>query len=172
LAATAYWRRTRKPEPTFGRDVAPLVYGKCAVCHRPGESAPFNLLTYDDVRSHARQIVDVTQSGFMPPWLPAEGSGNFVGARRLTADERDTLKRWVDAGAPGGDPSLWPDPPTFVDRWQADPPDLVLESPAYTLKSQARAGSVRCAALDSLHRIASRQSAGDAPRPARRRQLE
>ena len=48
------------------------------------------------------------------------------------------LKQWVDAGAPPGDSSQWPDPPAFVDRWQSDRPDLILESPAYTLKSQVR----------------------------------
>ena len=36
--------------PTFNRDVAPLVFKNCAACHRPGEVAPFSLLTYADVK--------------------------------------------------------------------------------------------------------------------------
>src|ERR1700752_2129888 len=75
---------------TFAHDVAPIVFSHCAACHRPGESAPFGLLSYDDVRRRARQIVDVTQKRFMPPWLPNEG--DFIGDRRLSDRELETIK--------------------------------------------------------------------------------
>ena len=123
---------------TFARDVAPIVFAKCSGCHYPDEAAPFSLLSYDDVRSRARQIVDVTQKGIMPPWLPVEGHGDFLGARRLTTLERQILKNWVDQGSPSGDPSSIPERPELVDRWQTSPPDLVLETPDYTLTSQER----------------------------------
>jgi mono/diheme cytochrome c family protein len=59
---------------TFNRDIAPVVFRSCAPCHHSGEAGPFPLLTYGDVKSHARQIADVTQKRLMPPWLPsAEG---------------------------------------------------------------------------------------------------
>ena len=62
------------PRPvTYSRDIAPLIEQNCAACHRPGEAAPFSLLTYEDVRKHARQIVAVTKSRYMPPWLPQPG---------------------------------------------------------------------------------------------------
>lgn len=35
---------------TFDRDVAPLLWSRCSTCHRPGQIAPFALLTFDDVR--------------------------------------------------------------------------------------------------------------------------
>jgi len=122
---------------TFATDVAPIIFANCSGCHYPDEAAPFSLLTYDDVRSHARQIVDVTQRQIMPPWLPAEGHGDFVGARRLTTLERQTLKQWVEQGSPCGDPSSIPAMPELVDNWQISPPDLVVETPDYTLASQA-----------------------------------
>jgi len=31
--------------PTFNKDIAPILYQQCATCHRPGEVAPFSLLT-------------------------------------------------------------------------------------------------------------------------------
>jgi mono/diheme cytochrome c family protein len=31
----------QQPRVTFTRDVAPIVFGSCASCHRPGGSAPF-----------------------------------------------------------------------------------------------------------------------------------
>ncbi len=123
---------------TFARDVAPIVFSRCAGCHHPGEAAPFSLMTYDDVRRHARQIVDVTQKRFMPPWLPTQGQGEFVGARRLTDQELLTISDWVEAGSPEGDASRTPRPPVFTDGWQTGTPDLVLESPAYTLSAQDR----------------------------------
>ena len=120
---------------TFARDVAPIVFDKCATCHHPGEAAPFSLLTYDDVRRRAKQIVDVTQKRFMPPWLPTEGEEQFVGARRLTDRQLETLQQWADAGTPRGNDSEMPATPVFTDGWQAGLPDLVIESPAFKLPS-------------------------------------
>src|SRR3954470_4495699 len=82
--------------PTFARDVAPIVYRSCASCHQPGEAAPLSLLSYDDVRRHARPIAEVTQRGFMPPWMPTEGAELFRGARGLTEAERRMLQLWAD----------------------------------------------------------------------------
>jgi tetratricopeptide (TPR) repeat protein len=120
---------------TFARDVAPIIFKRCAACHHPGEAAPFSLLSYDDVRRRARQIIDVTRKRFMPPWLPTQGDEQFVGTRRLTDHELQTLQGWVDAGAPRGDESELPAAPVFTDGWQTGTPDLVLESPAFKLSS-------------------------------------
>ncbi len=122
--------------PTFNRSIAPIVFAKCSTCHRPGEAAPFSLLTYEDVRRRASQIADVTQRRFMPPWLPQEGHGEFVGARRLTDQEIQTIEAWAKAAAPRGDESDLPATPTFVDGWQLGTPDLVIESPPYVLSGQ------------------------------------
>ena len=73
---------------TFVRDVAPVIYAKCGVCHRPGGSGPFSLLTYAEARQHARQIATVTQRGYMPPYLAdAHVSGPFMNQPRLTDAE-------------------------------------------------------------------------------------
>ncbi len=120
--------------PTFARDVAPIVFENCAPCHRPGESGPFDLLTYQDVRRRARQMVEVTQSGFMPPWLPEAGYGEFRGARRLTEEQKATLAAWVDAGTPLGDAEAIPALPQWTEGWQLGEPDLVVRmKPAYML---------------------------------------
>jgi len=106
--------------------VAPIVYGHCAVCHRPGEIGPFSLLTYDDVRRHARQIAEVTARRVMPPWKPDPGVGDFVDARVLSAAEIDTIARWVAEGAPEGDRRDLPPTPNWHDGWPLGPPDLVV----------------------------------------------
>ncbi|MFL5329747.1 MAG: tetratricopeptide repeat protein [Gemmataceae bacterium] len=121
---------------TFNRDVAPVVFSKCATCHHAGEAAPFNLLTYDDVKRRGRQIVDVTQRRFMPPWLPSEDHGDFIGSRRLTDRELLVIKKWVDSGTPVGEAADLPAAPSFTEGWQAGPPDLVLETPDYKVSAE------------------------------------
>jgi tetratricopeptide (TPR) repeat protein len=91
------------------------------------------LLSYGDARRHAKQIAEVTGRRFMPPWQPEPTHGEFAGARRLSDGEIATLKQWADVGSPEGHAADLPDPPKFSDGWQLGPPDLVLESPAYTL---------------------------------------
>jgi tetratricopeptide (TPR) repeat protein len=112
--------------PTFSRDVAPIVYEQCSTCHRPGESGPFPLLTYEDVRARGKQIADVVQRRVMPPW-PPDGSGPpLVGERRLTDRQIGTLRSWVMAGMPQGDPALLPPRPQWPEGWQLGTPDLVV----------------------------------------------
>lgn len=141
-------RAGKKTEPpnapglvTFNKDVAPIISKNCAPCHRPGESGPFPLLSYQDVKKHAGQVAAVTRIRFMPPWLPEPGYGNFVGQRRLTEDEIQTIQRWVQQGALEGDPKDKPAPPSFVEGWQLGKPDLELTLPrAYILPARGDAG--------------------------------
>jgi tetratricopeptide (TPR) repeat protein len=111
---------------TFNRDVAPIIFHSCATCHRPGEAAPFSLLTYSDVKKHARQIADVTRSRAMPPWLPEPQELKFADEMRLSNAEIDLIRRWVEQGEAEGAPADLPAAPKFVDGWALGKPDLVL----------------------------------------------
>jgi mono/diheme cytochrome c family protein len=113
--------------PTFTRDVAPILYQHCAVCHHAGQVAPFPLLTYADAARRARLIADVTASRYMPPWKPV--AGHFQNERRLTVAEIDTLRRWAASGTPEGDPKLAPPVPQFTSDWALGNPDLVIQLP-------------------------------------------
>ena len=118
---------------SFHQDVAPILYARCANCHRPEGAAPFSLLTFDDARRRAKQIATVTKSRFMPPWLPEEGHEVFAGDRRLRDDEVAVLAAWSVAGAPEGDAKDSPAAPVFHSGWQLGEPDLVLESSTFEL---------------------------------------
>jgi tetratricopeptide (TPR) repeat protein len=121
---------------TFNRDIAPIVFDNCAVCHRPGDAAPFSLLSYDDVSKRAEQIVTVTQSRFMPPWLPEAGFGEFLDQRHLTDAQIQIFAKWFDVGTPEGKPDDLPPQPTFAEGWQLGTPDLIVEMPEeYTLSA-------------------------------------
>src|SRR6185436_19233573 len=115
--------------PTFNRELAPFFWKHCGSCHRPDGSAPFSLLTYDDVRSHARLISTVLKDGTMPPWLPEPGHGNFAGERRVTAQEIEQFERWVADGAPRGRDENLPPQPVWPGDWPLGQPDLVLDLP-------------------------------------------
>ncbi len=119
--------RSSVPAPvTYNRDIAPIIFHSCATCHRPGEAAPFSLLSYSDVKKHARQIVDVTQSRSMPPWLPEPQKLKFADELRLTDSELSLIQRWVEQGAVEGDPADLPPAPKFVEGWRLGQPDLIL----------------------------------------------
>jgi tetratricopeptide (TPR) repeat protein len=120
---------------TFNQDVAPIVFSQCAPCHRPGEAAPFSLLSYHDAKIRAQQIAAVTRSRYMPPWLPEPGYGDFAESRRLSEGQIAIIQRWADQGAPEGDPKFLPPTPHFTEGWQLGPPDLVLTMPPYTLSA-------------------------------------
>src|ERR1700761_5086350 len=112
---------------TFSRQIAPILYKQCSSCHHPGGSGPFSLLSYADAKRWGTQIKTVTQSRYMPPWLPEPGFGNFADSRRLPAGDIALLKEWVESGMPEGDFREAPKAPVFSGEWQLGTPDLVLK---------------------------------------------
>jgi mono/diheme cytochrome c family protein len=132
LGALASASGQTKPEsatvnPTYTKDIAPILFKNCTACHRPGEIAPMSLLTYADIRPHAKAIRDEVSEGNMPPWHADAPAGTFLNERGLSEAERKTLLQWVAAGAPEGDPKDLPPAPTYPDGWAIGTPDVVLE---------------------------------------------
>ncbi|HAE13794.1 MAG: hypothetical protein H6548_09610 [Chitinophagales bacterium] len=114
-----------KKEVTFA-DVAPVIRENCMPCHRPGSAGPFSLISYDDMVRKAKTIVRVTQSGFMPPWPADPEYTHFAGERRLTEDQKELIRKWVEAGTPLGDTTLLSPPPHYPDGSMLGEPDLVV----------------------------------------------
>jgi TPR repeat len=127
----------RAQSVTYTKDVAPLLADRCGMCHHAGGSAPFALVSYADAKRHAGQIATVTTNRFMPPWKTDPTDGPFVGQRPLSDREILVLRRWLEAGAPEGDPRDLPPSRNWVDGWQLGNPDLVitLKQP-YTLPAE------------------------------------
>jgi hypothetical protein len=113
--------------PTFSRDVAPIMFAKCASCHRPGEVAPMPLLSFKDARPWAGAIRQKVAARAMPPWHADRQYGTFVNNFSLSDREIDTIVQWVDGGAREGDPAALPQRPTFTEGWQIGTPDVVFE---------------------------------------------
>jgi len=112
---------------TFTENVAPIIFDKCAGCHRPGEAAPFSLLSYDDVRKRSKLIATVTQSRYMPPWQATSEMGDFRDDRRLSDAQIRTIQQWIDGGMAEGDTKKLPALRTFTPGWQLGQPDLIVK---------------------------------------------
>jgi mono/diheme cytochrome c family protein len=114
--------------PTFYKDVLPILQKNCQSCHRPGEVAPMSLVTYEQARPWARAIKTAVVSRQMPPWFAEPGYAHLSNDRRLSDGEVDAIVKWVDAGAPGGDPAAAPPPVAFENGWNITP-DVNVEMP-------------------------------------------
>ena len=114
---------------TYNRDIAPIVHAHCTNCHRDGEVAPFALTSYGDAAKRAAWILEVVESGFMPPWRAKQGHGQFTGERHLTDSEVALIKSWVAGGAPEGNLDDLPPLPKFASGWRLGQPDLVVRVP-------------------------------------------
>lgn len=114
---------------TYHRDVEPILQERCQSCHRPGQVAPFSLLSYADAKSWATEIKEFATTRQMPPWKAEPGHGEFRDVRRMSDAEIATLAAWADAGAPKGDPKTAPPARNWGDGWSLGKPDLVLTMP-------------------------------------------
>ncbi len=116
------------PQPTYSRDVAPILQKNCQECHRRGQVAPFALETYKQARKRASDIASVVEERRMPPWKASPHYGvQFRGDRSLAEKDIATLIAWSESGAPEGDRGELPPNPKFSDDWALGKPDLVLD---------------------------------------------
>ena len=132
--------------PTFTKDIAPIFQAKCEACHRPNSIAPMSLVTYQESRPWARSIRDRVSTRQMPPWHidRTVGISEFSNDRSLSDAEIDAVVRWVDGGAPRGNPAdmpaarEWPDESKWYFAEQfGGPPDLIVKSAPYTMPAEA-----------------------------------
>ena len=127
---------------TFTKDVAPILQERCQVCHRAGTFAPMSLMTYEQARPWAKSIKQKVLAREMPPWFIDKNVGvqHFSNDVSLTEQEMATIAKWVDSGAPQGNPADMPPPRQFPDgeAWQIGQPDLIVALPQdVVVKSKA-----------------------------------
>jgi hypothetical protein len=132
--------------PTFTKDVAPILQEKCQNCHRKGSMAPMSLVTYEETRPWAKSIKERVVTRNMPPWHldKTVGIQHFQNDMSLADNQIAVLARWVDAGAPLGDPKDMPPPKQWPndDSWQLEKqfgkPDFILKSEPYTMPAKGQ----------------------------------
>src|SRR6185369_4601913 len=96
--------------PTFSKDIAPIFQAKCEVCHRAGSMAPMSLRTFEEVCPWARAIRERVIQRQMPPWHldKTVGIQEFKNDRSLSDEQIALIVKWVDGGAPQGNPKDMP----------------------------------------------------------------
>jgi len=113
--------------PTYSKDVAPILYERCAQCHQPNSVAPMSLLDYKSTRPWAKSIREAVLTRKMPPWFADPQYGHFANDARLNDREITTIKAWVDGGAVEGNPKDLPKAPELVDGWALGKPDIIVD---------------------------------------------
>lgn len=116
------------------RQVAPIIYKNCSPCHRPGSGAPFDLITYEDIKQHLHTVQISINERLMPPWPADTNYSHFKGEKVLHANEISLINEWVNNGAPRGLASEIPSPPVFNERSLIGKPDLVLTMKPFLIK--------------------------------------
>ena len=127
--------------PTFTRDVLPILQKACQDCHRPGQMAPFSLVDYESARPWVRSIKEKVVTRYMPPWHLDRSIGEYEPDPSLSDAEIATIAKWVDGGAPRGEPKHAPAPRVFKsdDAWRfGEEPDLIVTSPGVTFRQPVR----------------------------------
>jgi hypothetical protein len=130
---------------TFARDIVPILQRSCQNCHRPDGVAPMSLVTYEEVRPFARAIRQRTgigpHAGVMPPWYIEKNIGiqKYKNDPSLSAAEVAKVAKWVDGGAPLGNPAEMPPARKFDERgtWAIGTPDLVVSTKEMVVKANA-----------------------------------
>jgi thiol-disulfide isomerase/thioredoxin/mono/diheme cytochrome c family protein len=127
-----------KSDVTYSKQVARIFQDHCVSCHRPGEIGPFSLTSYKEAAGWADMIQEVVQEQRMPPWHANPKYGHFRNDKSLSAAEKETIQKWVAAGAPEGDAADLPEPRQFTAGWNLPhEPDLVLNVQKKPYKVQA-----------------------------------
>ena len=93
---------------TYTKDIAPILLKNCTPCHQPEGVAPFSLINYNQVNRKKNTILEVTQSGLMPPWPADRNYSHFLGEKYLSERDKLVIKQWIKGGAPEGDYSDLP----------------------------------------------------------------
>ena len=122
-------RSSSSAQPTFYRDVLPILQNHCQACHREGEIGSMPLVTYEQTRPFARAIASAVSQKKMPPWFADPGIGHFSNDPSLSSQEIATLVSWADSNAPAGDPHDAPAPREWAHGWMIPQPDVVIQMP-------------------------------------------
>jgi hypothetical protein len=114
-------------DPTFYKDVLPILQERCQECHRAGEIGKMPLMTYQQTRPWAAAIKESVLLKKMPPWFADPHYGKFANDRSLTKEQIDTLTAWAEHGAKEGNAKDAPKPRQWEEGWNIPKPDLVLQ---------------------------------------------
>ncbi|MES2704431.1 MAG: hypothetical protein V4649_17465 [Bacteroidota bacterium] len=122
---------------TFTEHVAPILYGNCTMCHRPGGSAHFSLVTYADAKKYGGANAFVAKERIMPPWPADPHYTEFVGQRTLTEKQIAILDKWAKEGMIEGPKDKLQGLPKYPTGSEIGTPGIRIPVQPYLLKSNS-----------------------------------
>jgi hypothetical protein len=90
--------------PTYWADIKPIVDARCTGCHNADGVAPFGLTSFDEAFAYGEVMATAIEAGAMPPWPASPDCNEYLHDPSLDGAQIDTVRAWVDAGKPEGDP--------------------------------------------------------------------
>ena len=124
----------------FNEHIAPIIHQHCTPCHQPGEAAPFNLITYQDVAKRSNFIQKVTETRYMPPWRADPNFGQFKNVRRLTVGQIAMIRVWISQGMPEGEPEKLVSKPKIGKQSGLSADKVLAWQQAFTVPANNREG--------------------------------
>src|SRR4051794_33725583 len=112
-------------EVTFNKDIAPIFYKNCVVCHHANDIAPMSLVTFKEVRPWAAAVREAVVKRTMPPWHADPNVGEYINDPKLSDADIATIVAWAKDGAKEGDPSQLPPAPEFHEGWHITPDEII-----------------------------------------------
>ncbi len=122
---------------TFTEHVAPVLYANCAICHRPGGSAHFSLVTYQQAKSYSASLAYVVRERIMPPWPADPHYTEFVGQRIMSEHDIRILEKWVEDGMQEGPEDKLPPLPDYPRGSLIGTPDMRIAVAPYSLPANS-----------------------------------
>lgn len=115
---------SNEQNPTFSKDIAPIIFEKCTPCHRPSQPGHFQFTNYIQVKSSARSILYSIKHNIMPPWPADPNYSQFLNENYLTDQEKNKIEKWIALECPLGNENEIPPLPHFHSGSMIGEPDL------------------------------------------------
>jgi mono/diheme cytochrome c family protein len=124
--------RNKEQPADYSTEIAPIIEENCAICHRWGGAGPFAFDSYVSLLGWSPMVREVLLNKRMPPMQVDPQLGDSANAHFISAEDRQKLIHWMEAGAPRGDGEVDPlaeIPIEYEFDWQLGEPDYVVDAP-------------------------------------------
>lgn len=120
------------PVPDYSTEVAPIIVEHCSVCHREDGAGPFAFNGHYSLVGWSAMVREVIMNKRMPPMQVDPAYEATPSAHFLSAEKRQKIMHWMQAGAPRGEGAVDPLAEVPLEKtfdWQLGEPDFVIDTP-------------------------------------------
>ncbi|MDO9319837.1 MAG: redoxin domain-containing protein [Gammaproteobacteria bacterium] len=120
------------PVPDYSTEVAPIIVEHCSICHREDGAGPFAFNGHYSLVGWSAMVREVIMNKRMPPMQVDPAYAATPSAHFLSAEKRQKIMHWMQAGAPRGNGAVDPLAEVPLEKtfdWQLGAPDFVIDTP-------------------------------------------